>query len=152
LDGGMPAWVAAGQQTTTDYTAPAPGSLTPHPHPELVATSDWVNSHLHQPNTTIIDAREADAYSNTDTGANASRYVHGHIPGAANLPSEVFVTETFTLKDKSALADLLTKAGAKPGNQVVTYCWVGQRGTLPWFTAKLLGYDAKLYDGSWQDW
>jgi thiosulfate/3-mercaptopyruvate sulfurtransferase len=36
LDGGMPAWIAAGHAATTDVKAPTPGKLTPHPHPELV--------------------------------------------------------------------------------------------------------------------
>ena len=35
---------------------------------------------------------------------------------------------------------------------MVTYCHIGQQATLVWFAARLLGYDAKLYDGSIQDW
>ncbi len=35
---------------------------------------------------------------------------------------------------------------------MVSYCHIGQRATVLYFTAKMLGYDAKMYDGSWEDW
>jgi thiosulfate/3-mercaptopyruvate sulfurtransferase len=35
---------------------------------------------------------------------------------------------------------------------VVTYCHIGQQASLVWFAARLLGFDARLYDGSFQDW
>jgi len=35
---------------------------------------------------------------------------------------------------------------------MVSYCHIGQRATVIYFTAKMLGYDAKMYDGSWEDW
>jgi len=35
---------------------------------------------------------------------------------------------------------------------VATYCHIGQQASLLYFVAKYLGYDAHLYDGSFQDW
>jgi len=35
---------------------------------------------------------------------------------------------------------------------MVSYCHIGQRATVLYFAAKMLGYDAKMYDGSWEDW
>ena len=43
-------------------------------------------------------------------------------------------------------------AGLKPSNLIVSYCHIGQRATVLYFTAKMLGYDAKMYDGSWEVW
>jgi len=40
----------------------------------------------------------------------------------------------------------------KPGDEVVTYCHIGQQGTAPYFVAKKLGYKVALYDGSYQEW
>ena len=51
------------------------------------------------------------------------------------------------------VADVLfAKAGVKPGQQVITYCAVGMRGSLMYFAAKLVGLPARVYVGSWQDW
>jgi len=154
LDGGMPAWVAAGHETTTDVKAAALGKLTPHPHPEIVADAEWVSAHLHQPSVGIIDSRDADAFAGTDPQwiATPTIYVRGNIPGAQSIPSESFITDKNQLKDRAAIEDLFKAAGVKPGMQVVTYCWVGQRATLAWFLARSMGYDARLYDGSWQGW
>jgi thiosulfate/3-mercaptopyruvate sulfurtransferase len=35
---------------------------------------------------------------------------------------------------------------------VVTYCYVGYRASMTYLVARALGYEAKLYDGSYQDW
>jgi PAS domain S-box-containing protein len=40
----------------------------------------------------------------------------------------------------------------RAGDTVVTYCWVGYRASATYFAARLLGLDAKFYDGSYQDW
>jgi len=55
-------------------------------------------------------------------------------------------------KSPDALKELFRAAGSKPGNLIVSYCHIGQRATVLYFTAKMLGYDAKMYDGSWEDW
>jgi len=35
---------------------------------------------------------------------------------------------------------------------VVSYCHIGQQASLIYFVARYLGYDARLFDGSWEDW
>ena len=149
LDGGMSAWRAAGNPVTSEVKTPAPGKLTPHIHPEVFADAAWVSAHLHQQGVSIIDARSPDSYGGaSDRGFPRT----GHVPGAQNLPIELLVNEDGQLKDKSAIAELFDKASVKPGDQIVGYCYIGQRATLIWFTATMLGYQARLYDGSWQDW
>ncbi len=149
LDGGMSAWQAAGNPVTSEVKTPTPGKLTPHIHPEVFADAAWVSAHLHQPGVSIIDARSPDSYG----GGNDRGFPRtGHIPGAQNIPIELLVNDNHELKDKSAIAELFDKAGVKRGDQIVGYCYIGQRATLIWFTATILGYQARLYDGSWQDW
>jgi thiosulfate/3-mercaptopyruvate sulfurtransferase len=46
----------------------------------------------------------------------------------------------------------LAAAGAKPGDRVVSYCHIGQQATVVYFAARYLGYDARLFDGSFEDW
>ena len=35
---------------------------------------------------------------------------------------------------------------------MATYCHIGQQASLLYFVARYLGYDAHLYDGSFQEW
>ena len=137
MDGGVPAWKAAGNPVTAEIQTPTPGHLTPQLKPDVLADASWVLGHLHQPSVTVIDARQP-----RDFGG-----ISGHVPGAANLP-----IEKISLSDRPALMELFRNAGVKPGSQVVSYCYVGQRATLIWFAARLLGYDARMYDGSWDEW
>lgn len=149
LDGGMDAWRAAGNPVTSDVKTPAPGKLTPHIHSEVFADAAWVSAHLHQPGVSIIDGRAPSSYNGSkDMGMSRA----GRVPGARSLPIELLVNDDGRLKDKAALAQLFDRAGAKSGNQIVGYCYIGQRATLIWLTATMLGYQARLYDGSWQDW
>ena len=34
----------------------------------------------------------------------------------------------------------------------MNYCQVGMRASYDYLVARQLGYDARLYDGSWADW
>ncbi len=154
LDGGMPAWRASGQSfiaaLTAEVKTPARGKLAPQVHPEFFADAKWVTEHLHQPAVSVVDSRLAPDYAGAETARSTGR--RGHIPGAGSLPIESLIDENTRLKDVSALKDLFKDAGVKPGSQVVSYCYIGQRATLTWLVARLLGYDARMYDGSWDEW
>ncbi len=56
------------------------------------------------------------------------------------------------MKSEVQTADLFKAAGIKPGDTVVSYCHVGQQATVVYFAARRLGYAARLYDGSWDEW
>jgi thiosulfate/3-mercaptopyruvate sulfurtransferase len=45
-----------------------------------------------------------------------------------------------------------SEAGIQQGDRVVSYCHIGQQATVLYFVARLLGYDARLYDGSLEEW
>jgi len=40
----------------------------------------------------------------------------------------------------------------RTGETIVTYCHIGQQATVLYFVARYLGVEARLYDGSFQDW
>lgn len=149
LDGGLAAWRAAGNPVTSEVKPAAPGKLTPHLHPEFFADASWVASHLHQPGVSLLDARAPSSYK----GAKDMGFPRGgHIPGAQNVPIEELINDNGRLKDSSAVAQIFQSAGVQPGNEVVSYCYIGQRATLIWLFARMLGHQARLYDGSWQEW
>src|SRR6266404_4209671 len=149
LDGGFEAWRAEGRAVTTDIPADKHGMITPHPRPELVVDAAWVSANLSKPKVAIVDARAPEFY----TGASAGRMPRaGHIPSAVNVPFSSLAAEANKLKDSAALKKLFEEAGINPGKEVVSYCHIGQQASLIYFVAKYLGYDARLYDGSFEDW
>src|SRR5229473_3277996 len=150
LNGGLVAWQATHHAVSTEAKQPAKGSITPAPRKEIVADADWVSSHLNKPGVTIIDARTHEFYNGSQSDGNPRS---GHIPGAANLPYlDVVDQDNNKFKSPDAIKELFRAAGLKPGNLMVSYCHIGQRATVLYFTARMLGYDAKMYDGSWEDW
>ena len=149
LDGGMPAWRTEGRPLTKEVQKLQRGSFTPHPRHDVVVNADWVKSRLHQPDVAIVDARNTEFYTGAKPGMNQRP---GHIPGAVSIPFSSALEENGKFKTMDALKDLFTSAGAPPGKQVVTYCHIGQQATVMYFTAKYLGYDVRLYDGSFEDW
>jgi thiosulfate/3-mercaptopyruvate sulfurtransferase len=149
LDGGLPAWTAEKRAVTSESTRPKSGKLAPRPNKQLVVDASWVSANLNKPGVMIVDARAAKFY----TGADAGRMPRGgHIPGAKNISFDSVVEETNKFKSVATLRELFHNAGAKPGDTVTTYCHIGQQASLLYFVARYLGYDAHLYDGSFEDW
>ena len=149
LDGGIAGWRAERRPLTTD--APPnlpPAHFTPHPAPQRVVTAEWLHSHAADPALQIVDARTPEFYS----GANAGGMPRaGHIPDARSVPYTSLLQEYGKLKSPQTLAALLTP-GTRPAAQTVSYCHIGQQATVVYFAARYLGLDARLYDGSYQDW
>jgi thiosulfate/3-mercaptopyruvate sulfurtransferase len=148
LDGGLEAWQAEGRPTTAEVPTVTAGHFTPHPHPELVADAEFVKAHLEDNGVRILDARDTSFYNGRDTHQGRN----GHIPGAASLPFTSTVDSAGKFLVPTRLRALFAQAGVKDGQTVVTYCHIGQQASLVWFAARYLGFTAKLYDGSFQDW
>ena len=150
LDGGLPAWRAEGKPLTADIVEPKKGNLTPRPNNKLIVDATWVKENLGNANVRILDARAPQFY----TGAEQGRMPRGgHIPHAKNIPFSSLVEDsTNKFKSPTALRDLFNAADVKSNNSVATYCHIGQQASLLYFVARYLGYDAHVYDGSFEDW
>lgn len=151
LDGGFEQWSREGRPISKDApVAAAPQSLKACPRSaEVLATLDDVKAAVKKLGAAIIDAREKQFYIGASQPSGQRK---GHIPGAGNLPYEDLYDSQGKLKSEAELQSLLHGAGVKPGDRVIVYCHVGQRATAVYFAARYLGYDARLYDGSWEDW
>ena len=149
LDGGLPAWRTEGRPITTEVSTPALGKLTPHPNMKLVVDATWVNANLNKPDVMILDARAAKFYTGEEVGRMPRG---GHIPGAKSIPFSSLVEDSNKFKSTEILRQLFNTAGVKKGDSVATYCHIGQQASLLYFVARYLGYDAHLYDGSFEDW
>lgn len=150
LDGGFPAWQAEKRAVTSDVPTIKPGSFTPRANSKLVVNAAWVSANLSKPDVAILDARAAKFYTGEDAGQMPRG---GHIPRAKSIPFSTLVEEsTNKFKSPETLRALFTTAGVGAKNTVATYCHIGQQASLLYFVARYLGYDAHLYDGSFQDW
>ncbi len=86
------------------------------------------------------------------TGEDTSYTRPGRIPGARNIPFDTVVDSTGHVLARPELERLFTAAGATSDTLVVAYCHIGQQATAVWFAARLLGREARLYDGSYVEW
>ncbi len=151
LDGGMPAWTAEGRPVTAEIPTPKRGALTPQPRQDVVAHADWLAANLEKTSVAVIDARTSNFYSGARGGHGMPRA--GHIAGAQSIPfPTVLDDETLKFKNVDTLREMFRAAGAEPGDTVVTYCHIGQQASLVYLTARSLGYAARMYDGSFQEW
>jgi thiosulfate/3-mercaptopyruvate sulfurtransferase len=151
LDGGLPIWRAEGHPITATITPARPGALTPRPRPEVIADLEFVKTNLKTPSVAILDGRATEFY--TGESDNRGRIPRpGHIAGAGSVPFTTLVGDDNRFKDAAAVRALFSAAGADPGDLVVAYCHIGQQGSVVYFAARLLGYDVKLYDGSFNEW
>lgn len=151
LDGGLPAWQAEGRQVSPGEPAVTRGTIRIPPRPEVVVTAAWVEARLGRPGLSLIDTRTDGEYRGADNQSGMPSA--GHLQGARQLEwQSLFDAETgLRLKPWAELRRMFEERVGS-GDTVVTYCWVGYRGSATYFVARALGLDARLYDGSYQDW
>ncbi len=148
MDGGYQAW--KGEQRAVSTTAPATAAavtFTPRIRPELIAVVGQVEAATQDKSRYIVDARLTRFY-NGDGGGYPRP---GHIPTAVNIPISSVSVNGF-LRPRAELEALFAAQQVDTSKPVITYCHIGQQATLLWFVATLLGRDARMYDGSFQEW
>lgn len=153
LDGGLEAWRSAERPLSTEAPSFAPATFTPRPQPERVVDATWVYENLDAPGIALLDARPANHFTGA-VEADAGVPRPGHIPGAGNLFWEELLqsAENPVLKDPDALEALFREAGVAPGDTVVAYCRTGMQASYAYFVSRYLGYETRIYDGSFMDW
>lgn len=148
LDGSFQAWKREQRAVTT---APPPAaaavSFRPALRPDIIATIAQVEAATQDRSRHIVDARLPRFY-NGDGGGYPRP---GHIPTAVNIPLSS-VSANGYIKPANELRTLFADAGVVQSKPVITYCHIGQQATLLWFVATLLGHDARMFDGSFQEW
>lgn len=151
LDGGLPKWTAERRAVTDAEPTMTRGTFKVAPRSEMIATADWLASRVGKPGTALIDTRTDGEYNGT--GNRSGMPSAGHLDGARQLEWEALFDPNngLLLKPRDVLRQMYAER-TRSGDTVVTYCWVGYRASATYFAARVLGYDAKLYDGSYQDW
>jgi thiosulfate/3-mercaptopyruvate sulfurtransferase len=145
LDGGLAAWVAAGQPTSTDEPAPPPGDFVVHAGKLPV----WDAEDAARPGQVLIDARVAPRFRGEVEPIDP---VAGHIPGAVNQPAAEVVDEHGLLLAPAALRARFEALGVAAGRPVGAYCGSGITAAQTALALHRAGFEPALYVGSWSHW
>ena len=146
LDGGVEQWLAEDRPVSGETPKFSPATFTPHVHENVRALLDEVKND--------VDAKPGEEPEQIVDARPARRYTAGHLSGASN----VYWQDTLVSEDNPVflspekLRAIYASRGIVPGKKIVTYCEVGLQASHGYFLAKYLGYDAAMYDGSYQEW
>jgi thiosulfate/3-mercaptopyruvate sulfurtransferase len=147
LDGGLPAWQAAGQPLTTAEAAPDPGDFTARPGqlPLLDAASAAEIARSGK----LLDARTPERYRGESEPVDP---VAGHIPGALSAPADANLAATGGFLGPAGLRERFAALGVTADGPVGAYCGSGVTAAQEVLALQIAGVQAALYVGSWSDW
>ena len=149
LEGGWNRWVEEDRPIDTGPIASMPKTFTPRPRPEMRATAAQLAARLGEPDLQLLDARDAGQF----TGARRRGARGGHIPGARNVPRELFFAEGGGFRPLPEIRKVIEDLGLRPDRPTVAYCNGGVAATVVLFHLARLGFpDLTNYDGSWNEW
>lgn len=154
LDGGLPAWRAAGGEVTAAPPVISPAEyVVQHPYPQLLANREGVLAALENGAYQIADARSAARF----TGAEADPRPGvrpGHIPGSRNVHyRSLLQADGIHLKAPDDLRKAFADAGIAADQPVITTCGSGVTACILALGLEATGNRAwAVYDGSWAEW
>jgi thiosulfate/3-mercaptopyruvate sulfurtransferase len=158
LNGGRDKWIKEGRAFTPIPANPPKGNFTATSANRALRSflPDVVRIAKKQDKTTkLVDIRSADEFSGkifAPAGFQELAIRAGHIPGAVNVPWSSAVGADGTFKSPADLKKIYADAGIDGKKKVIVYCRIGERAAHTWFVlSQILGYDVKLYDGSWTE-
>jgi thiosulfate/3-mercaptopyruvate sulfurtransferase len=144
LDGGLPAWLAAGGPVTTEVRTPAGGRMTLSDRWSRTIDREALIGRLGS--VTLIDARAPERYRGDLEPVDP---VPGHIPTATSMPTTGNLSEGGRFLDAASLRLRFEPLGA----EVVTSCGSGITACHNALAMRIAGLpDPLLYPGSYSDW
>jgi thiosulfate/3-mercaptopyruvate sulfurtransferase len=150
LDGGLPAWLAAGG--TTDAAVPPPQHtyVTPREFAGVVNTAELARK-LAANAITLFDARGADRFAGQNETIDP---VPGHVPGAINMPFTGNLGPDLRFLSPAQLRDRWAGVAARAGGApLVAMCGSGVTACHNLLALELAGFPgAQLYAGSYSEW
>ncbi|MET9688525.1 sulfurtransferase [Streptomyces sp. NPDC006514] len=157
LDGGLPAWTAAGLPTSA--TGPAGvaggqgprGSFTARPRAGLLVDGATVVRALADPAAAVLDARTRERFAGTAPEPRPGLR-GGHMPGAVNLPFTELQDPTGRMRPVGELRAVF-RALTGDRDRLYFSCGSGVTACVLALGADLAGYEEiAVYDGSWSEW
>ena len=151
LDGGFPAWLAAGEPTETDVRIPIAGTYIPTIRPEMLADVTEVDEARVLETTCVFDSRGAEGYHG---GGKYYDPVRGHIAGAGLADRAETMTSDGRFRSIDELHTHYSQLiGDQKPSDIIFYCGSGvtaAQNVLAMTHAGLAG--SRMYVGSWSEW
>lgn len=154
LDGGFPAWEAAGYEIETGAPrARMERHFTPRVRNDLVRNLADVQRAIDGGNKTpILDARAAPRFKGEAPEPRAGLR-SGHMPGALNVPFSSLLNADGSMKPAGELKQLFETAGLQGNSAPICSCGSGiTAAVIALALARTGRWDAAIYDGSWTEW
>jgi thiosulfate/3-mercaptopyruvate sulfurtransferase len=148
LDGGLPAWLAAGLPVATVPGAPAPGDVALSPGHMPVLDADAAAAMARE--GVLLDTRIRGNYIGGTVGAGQAP--RGHIPGSVSAPAADTLTEAGTFLDAATLRHLFGALGADGLRPVGVTCGAGISAAHGVAALASIGVTAPMFVGSWSAW
>lgn len=151
LDGGWPAWIAAGHPVESRIRESQSALYSARPAPATTLDAQGVHAALERAEIMLIDARSPDRFAGENETLDP---VGGHIPGAANR----FFRHNLTADGRFRPADELRSEfeallGTHSASDVVHQCGSGVTACHNLLAMEIAGLSgARLYPGSWSEW
>lgn len=152
LDGGLPAWVAAGYPTEDGEAQPRERRhFTARLDHGAVADATDIARALESGAAQVVDARSATRFRGEEEEPRPG-VRPGHMPGARNL-HYASLQRDGRMKSPEELAEVFAAAGVDPRRPVMTTCGSGVTAAIISLALETMGHPARsLYDGSWSEW
>jgi thiosulfate/3-mercaptopyruvate sulfurtransferase len=151
LDGGLPAWQAAGKPVESGAARPSPARFTARLDAARIRSFEGVRDDLRTGRAQVVDARAAERFMGTAAEPRPGLR-SGHMPGSRNLPFNELI-ENGRLKPAEALKARLAAVGVDVARPIVTSCGSGVTAAVVTLAATVAGAkDLSLYDGAWAEW
>jgi thiosulfate/3-mercaptopyruvate sulfurtransferase len=151
LDGGLPAWIAAGLPGQLFQSEDPPiGDFVARPREELIIDSSVVKAALSDDASVVLDARSRERFSGQSEEARPGLR-SGHMPRSVNLPFGDLLVDGHmrpTAELQALFSDLVGQR-----ERLIFSCGSGVTACVLALGADLAGYrDLAVYDGSWSEW
>lgn len=147
LDGGLAAWVAAGQPVASGPERLEAGDFTERAGGMPCLGADGAAALARR--AVLLDARAPERYRGEQEPIDP---VAGHIPEARNLPTAHNVDNAGRFLDPARLRAQFARAGVSQDLEVGAYCGSGVAAAHEVLALELAGFRGALYVGSWSDW
>ena len=150
LDGGLPAWVRAGQALEVGEVVRGPGDVVVRPGHLPVLDADEAADLAED--GTLLDARAGERYRGEVEPVDPRA---GHVPGALSAPTAENLADDGTFLPDAALRERFADLGltTEPSSGGVgVYCGSGVTASHEVAALACAGVPAALYPGSWSQW
>lgn len=150
LDGGYASWLEKGFPISSENHVLPKSNYTVDIRSDKLSSKFNIQTASILKNQQIIDARPTEEYVGEKTKGARS----GHIPNADSLPWKNLVKEGdkyHSLLPTPQLREKMYQVYDEDKNTIL-YCNGGKESSVIYFGLRLLGKNASVYDGSWNEW